>query len=535
MNIKEELPMKTLFQNGMIYDGTGAEPVRGDVLIEDDRILAVGEKLTESADRVVDVSGLAVCPGLIDAHSHNDFFYDRDDAEKYYRPFLEQGITTQVTGNCSFSPFGVNPDTPYREKIGGGLFDAKAPCSFAAFKERAKGRLYVNLVPLIGQGSVRAGIKGYDPAPMTPEQIEQELAHVREAMEGGAFGGSFGFMYEPSRYAKEDEILAFAKEVAKYDGIITIHPRACSIVSADYPLLTRKSHLELGLDEAVDIMEKSGCRLEYSHLIFTGQRSWKLLDKMLATFYRERKKGYPIAYDNYAFHYGASVITVVFPEWYAQLSPEEAKKPLNRFKLQLTILMYRKVLGIDWEDMVVAYISDEHPEYEGHSIPELAKKEGLSELDMYLKLVELSGRAGSIYLGKYYNDEIVRRLMEDKLSVFMTDAWVEEKGLQNIAAFQTFPQFFLLARRYGIPVESVVRKMTGATADRFRIPERGYLRPGCKADLTVLDLDKLSVDEKKPDSKPGGIVHVYVNGQTAVENGSYVGARSGEVVLKQRA
>ena len=76
------------------------------------------------------------------------------------------------------------------------------PCSFADFKKRAAGRLYVNLVPLIGQGSVRAGIAGYDPAPFTPEQIEQELSHVREAMEGGAFGGSFGFMYEPDRYAK---------------------------------------------------------------------------------------------------------------------------------------------------------------------------------------------------------------------------------------------------------------------------------------------------------------------------------------------
>ena len=135
-------------------------------------------------------------------------------------------------------------------------------------------------------------------------------------------------------------------------------------------------------------MEKSGCRLEYSHLIFTGARSWKLLDKMLNTFYREKDKGYPIAFDNYAFHYGASVITVVFPEWYAQLSKEEAKKPLNRFKLELTILMYRKVLGIDWDDMVIAYISDEYPEYEGKTVPEAAAEEGLSNLDMYLKLVE---------------------------------------------------------------------------------------------------------------------------------------------------
>ncbi|MBQ9661882.1 MAG: amidohydrolase family protein [Oscillospiraceae bacterium] len=526
--------MTTLFKNGTIVDGSGEAPYVGDLLIEDDRIVEVGGTITAEADKVVNLTGYQLCPGLIDAHSHNDFFYDRDDAEKFYKPFIEQGITTQITGNCSFSPFGMDEDTPYQDKIGGGLFDAMHPGSFQAFKDRAKGRLYVNLVPLIGQGSVRAGIAGYDPAPLTREQIDKELAYVREAMEGGAFGGSFGFMYEPSRYAKEDEIQAFAKEIARYNGIITIHPRACSIVSADYPLLTKKSHLELGLDEAVDIMEKAGCKLEYSHLIFTGERSWKLLDKMLATFYRERKKGYQIAYDNYAFHYGASVITVVFPAWYAELSKEEAAKPVNRMKLSLTILMYRKVLGIDWDDMVVAYISDEHPEYEGKTIPEIAAEEGLSEMDAYLKMVELSDRKGSIYLGKYYNDEIVRRLMEDELSIFMTDAWVEEKGLQNIAAFQTFPQFFELSKRYRIPVEKIVRKMTGATVDRFGIKERGYLRPGYKADLTVIDLESISVNEKKPDAKPGGIVHVYVNGTPVLENGSYLGGTAGEVVLKSR-
>ena len=525
--------MKTLFRNGCIYDGTGSAPVAGDVLIEDDRILKVGGSISDEADRVIELGGLAICPGLIDAHSHNDFFYDRADSEKFYRPFVEQGITTQITGNCSFSPFGMEPDTPHREKIGGGLFDAQHPGSFADFKARAEGNLFVNLVPLIGQGSVRAGMTGYDPAPYTPEQIERELTYVREAMEGGAFGGSFGFMYEPDRYAKEDEIIAFAREIAKYDGIVTVHPRACSIVSADYPLLTKKSHLEMGLDEAVEIMHKSGCRLVYSHLIFTGARSWKLKDKMLKVFHREREKGNPIAFDNYAFHYGASVITVVFPEWYAQLSKEEAKKPLNRRKLELTILMYRKVLGIDWDDMVVAYISDEHPEYEGKTIPECAAEEGLSNLDMYLKLVDLSNRAGSIYLGKYYNDEIVRSLMEDDLSVFMTDAWVEDKGLQNIAAFQTFPQFFLLAKRYGIPAERIVRKMTGATADRYRIPDRGYLKPGFKADITVLDLKNLKVNEKKPDFRPGGIVHVFVNGKPVLESGSFTGARAGEVVLKR--
>lgn len=523
--------MKTLFKNGIIIDGTGEGQRLGDVLIDEDRIIAVGGVIDAAADETIDISGCIIAPGLIDAHSHNDFFYNHPEAEKFFRPFIEQGITTQITGNCSFSPFGVAQDSPYGD-ISGGLFKNLDPCSFADFKERAKGRLFVNMAPLIGQGTIRTGISGYSAEPLTPEQIEQELEHVREAMEGGAFGGSFGFMYEPDRYAKKDEILAFAKEIAKYDGIITVHPRACSIVSADYPLLTKKSHLEMGLDEVVDIMEQSGARMEYSHLIFTGARSWKLLDKMLETFYKARAKGGRIAYDNYAFHYGASIITVVFPEWYAALSKEEAAKRSNRLKLEMTILMYRKVLGIDWEDMVVAYISDDHPEYEGKTVLQLAQEAGVKPIDMYLKLVEESDRQGSIYLGKYYNDEIVHRLMEDDLSIFMTDAWVEEKGLQNIAAFQTFPQFFVLAKKYNIPAEKIVRKMTGATVDRYGIKERGYLKPGYKADLTILDPEKLKVDETKPDAKPEGIVHVYINGQAVLKDCRYLGGTFGRVLLK---
>ena len=132
----------------MLYDGSVNKPYVGDVLIEDDRILEVAEHVDSEADEVVDVKGLAVCPGLIDAHSHNDFFYDRDDAEKYYKPFIVQGITTRITGNCSFSCFGMDEDAPYKDKLGGGLFQAYHPASFKQFKERAKGNLYVNMAPV---------------------------------------------------------------------------------------------------------------------------------------------------------------------------------------------------------------------------------------------------------------------------------------------------------------------------------------------------------------------------------------------------
>ncbi|MBQ5553168.1 MAG: amidohydrolase family protein, partial [Erysipelotrichaceae bacterium] len=174
-----------------------------------------------------------------------------------------------------------------------------------------------------------------------------------------------------------------------------------------------------------------------------------------------------------------------------------------------------------------------YKQYEGKTVLELAQKEGVKPIDMYLKLVDLSNQAGSIYLGKYYNDAIVKRLMEDDLSVFMTDAWVEDKGLQNIAAFQTFPQFFLLAKRYGMPYERIVRKMTGATADRYRLENRGYLKEGYKADITILDVDKLKVNEAIPDFTPEGIEYVYINGSPIVEEGKYLSVKAGELILRK--
>lgn len=525
--------MKILFKGGYVIDGSGAPGFKGDVLVDGERIAAVGANLDVQADKTVDCTGLTVAPGFIDAHSHNDFFYDYDDAEKYYEPFVRQGITTQVTGNCGFSPFGVAADSRFKDKVGGGLFHAKKPGSFREFVSAAEGRLFVNVVPLVGHGTTRISISGYDPTPLTKEQIAQEMRLVDEAMENGAFGGSFGFMYEPGIYAKHDELVEFAKRIAKYDGILTVHPRACSKVALGYPLLS-KPHIELALDEVVGIMKESGVRTEYSHLIFVGETSWKSLDPMLEKFHRLNREGCSIAYDNYSFTYGASVITVVLPPWYMALPKEDRKKPFNMFKLKLMTNITKIALGIDFCDFTVAYISADpaHKKYEGKTVSECAREEGLSDFDMYIKLVDLSNGQGRLYLGKYYNDEIINRLMTDDLSVFMTDAWVEAAGTQNGAAYQGFPYFLKRAKEGNIPLESVIHKMTGKTADRFCIKERGTLKAGNYADVTVFDYDGIKVDPSVPDFTPVGIKHVYVNGEAAVEDSVYRTQRAGKVVLK---
>ncbi len=524
--------MRTLLKNGNIIDGSGAAAFMADVLIEDDRIAKIGVNLDDNADKVIDCTGLTVAPGFIDAHSHNDFFYDYPNAEKYYRPFIEQGITTQVTGNCGFSPFGVAADTKYKDKVGGGLFKAVKPGSFKDFINDAEGKLYVNMVPLVGHGTTRISISGYDPKPLSKAQIDEEMKLVDEAMENGAFGGSFGFMYEPGIYSKTDELYAFAAEIAKYDGILTVHPRACSKVALGYPLIS-KPHIEIALDEVVDIMEKTKVRTEYSHLIFAGEKSWPSCEPMLKKFHDLNDKGCKIAYDNYSFNYGASVITLVLPPWYMALPKEEKKKPFNLFKLKLMTNITKILLGIDFCDFTIAYISDDHKEYEGRLVSEIAESEGMDVFEMYLKLVDLSDGKGTMYLDKYYKDEIVLKLMQDSLSIFMTDAWVEPKGFQNGAAFQAFPYFLVRARDNKLPLEGVIRKMSGATAERFGIKERGLLKEGYFADITVFDYNGVKVEIKKPDFKPQGIEYVFVNGAPVMEKGEYASHTAGKLVLKK--
>ncbi|MCQ2408945.1 MAG: amidohydrolase family protein [Clostridia bacterium] len=524
--------MKTLYKSGTIVDGSGNKPYVGDVLVENEKIIKVGSNLTDEADRIVDCTGLTVAPGFIDAHSHNDFFCDYDNAEVYFKSFIQQGITTQITGNCGFSPFGVASESKYKDKVGGGLFHTKNPTGFKEWTKRIENKLYVNVVPLIGHGTTRISLSGYDPAPLSKEQIAEEMKLVDEAMENGAFGGSFGFMYEPGMYSKKEELYAFASEIAKYDGIVTVHPRACSKVALGYPLIS-KPHIEIALDEVIDIMEKSKCRMEYSHLIFTGTSSWPSVEPMLKKFHDYKDKGYKIAYDNYSFTYGASVITIAMPVWYMAMTPEQKKKKSTIFKLKIMLNLTKVLLGIDFPDFTVAYIGPGYEKYEGRTVSDIAKEEGATEFDTYLKLVDLSNGQGRLYLGKYYNDEIINRLMTDDLSIFMTDAWIEESGTQNGSAFQCFPYFLVRAKQNNIPIEKVIRKMTGETADRFIIKERGYIKEGYYADLTIFDYNNIVIDTKVPDFTPKGIKYVVVNGTEVVDNEEYKTATPGKVVLKK--
>ena len=518
--------MKRLFKNATIIDGSGAPAFQGYVITEKDKIEAVScGKAPEGFDgEAYDCMGLTVAPGFIDAHSHNDWFAARQNPLPFFIPFAEQGITTQVVGNCGFAPFGYDPGTPYKNLLGSGLFqvgDAQGDFStFAGWCDSAAKLTPLNMVPLQGHGPIRIGICGYENRPLTGQEMKKRDEILERSLSDGAFGASFGLMYEPDRYATADELEGAARIGAKHGGVLTVHERACSAASTSYnPPFGGRPHNLRALDEMIELTKRTGVKMQYSHLIYVGESSWKTVEESLAQIDQVRSEGYDFCYDLYSMTFGVSVITVVLPNWYLSLPSDQRHTRWTHLKLRAMIGATVKMLGFGFDDMQVAWIGDGYETLCGKRVTEIAREWGISDLDAYIRLVDLSEGKGRLNMYRYYNDEIITRLIRHEPSIFMTDAWIEEKGVQNAAAYSCFPKFLAWSREgKGIPLEATVRKMTGAVADRFSIAGRGYLKPGYAADLTLFDAAAVSNIGDEP-TRPIGIDSVYINGKCVVKDG----------------
>ena len=515
--------MKQLFKNAKIYDGTGAEPFTGDLLIEDDRIAKVAPAIDLPADRIMDLEGKSVAPGFIDGHSHNDWFAIKNDPLPYFDPFLRQGITTFITGNCGVSSIGFEGECPYRDKLGGGIFsfeDSRGEYGTASDYFRATDRnMPCNMAVLVGHCSARAAVGGNENRKLTPDEEKAMLAILEKALQEGAAGISLGLMYEPGLYADVEELKKVAALCVKYNKPITVHPRAESKVSMAYPQLLGRSHLLRAFDELVEIAKGTNLKLQYSHAIFVGRNSFGAKEELLRMMDQLRAEGVDVMFDIYNECLGVSVITVILPAWYQGMTPEERKKPLTRLKLSVLVKASAMLLGFGFPDIQIAYIGPGYEKYEGKTVHEIAKEEGIRDLDAYLKLCELSHFKGRVNMGPYSTPEVISEFEHNPHCLYMTDAWVEPNGVQNPAIYDCYPKFLrdaLLGTGDTLP--NTIRRMTGAIADRFMIPERGYLKEGYYADLTVFNEDEIKA--ATPDQeKSFGIEKVMINGQMVLSDG----------------
>ena len=515
--------MKQIIKNARIYDGTGSAPFTGDVLIEDDRIAKIAESITEDADQVYDLKGKSLAPGFIDGHSHNDWFAIKKEPLPYFAPFIRQGIATFVTGNCGISEIGFEPGCPNVDKLGGGLFGFQdttgAYGTVEEFFNAVDGRMPCNMSILAGHCSARAAVSGSANRKLTPQEEEQMLAILEKALQQGAAGLSLGMMYDPGLYADVEEQRKVAELCVKYNKPLTVHPRAESKVSMAYPQLFGRPHLLRAFDELVEISKGTPLKLHYSHAIFVGRSSLGDKDELLKMMEELRATGVDVMFDIYNECLGVSVITVILPDWYQSMSVEEKRKPFNRLKLAALVKATSLLLGFGFQDIVVAYIGPGYERFEGKSVHQIAQEEGMSDLNAYLMLCEASGFKGRVNMGPYSTPEIISEFEHNKHCIYMTDAWVEEHGVQNPAIYDCYPKFLrdsLLGT--GDTMTNTIRRMTGAIADRFMIPERGYLKEGYFADLTVFNEDEIRT--AVPDQeKSFGIEKLFINGKLVLDEG----------------
>lgn len=528
-----------LLRGGTVVDGTGEARFQGDVWLEGGVIRGVSRGPIERDGPVVDCRGLVVAPGFIDAHSHNDWIIPHAEHERLLLPFTAQGVTTFVAGNCGFAAAGHRRDSEHADRLTLAAergFELRWATMGEWFERlRADGMLH-NLVMLAGHGTARASIRGFAAGPIAGSERDELHELLCDAMDQGAAGVSFGLGYEPGLFADDTEVRDIAKRVAARGKLIAVHLRAYSWISPTYTTLPfPTAHNLRAIDDMLAVARETGVRLQISHLVFAGTRSWSTLGKALRRIEAARDEGLDVAFDTYPYHLGMTVLAAFYPPWFLERGDAAFEDRGALRRLHWLFAVTRRALGFEYEHVqLVIGESDEFAAHEGQFFDEIGRARKVSPFQAMLDATRASGGRAVILNHNYSDAGMVETLIRHPLSLFMTDAAVFPRGTQNPAAFGTFPRFLEWCRdRELLTLEQAVHRMTGATAERFGLHDRGVLREGAAADVVVFDPDAVR-DPQTPRETglaPEGIEAVYVNGRRVLTGGIPDGSvRAGQVL-----
>ena len=354
---------------------------------------------------------------------------------------------------------------------------------------------------------------------------------------------SLGLGYAPGIFSELRELEQLARCARRYGRLVTVHLKALSRLSGAYPLklFDKEPHNLKALREMLALAEQTGVKMQISHLIFVGKNSWPTVDRALEMIDQAVARGADIAFDSFPYLCGNTTIFVVYPAWFLHNIERHFRSITARFRLKLEVELITRLLGFGLEDIQVLWGG--HPEaeqYNGMFFGDIARAMGCPVLEAYLKISELSRGKTLCLLHKYSGNEsdesAYRKVLAHPLNLVETDTILTRRGRQNPAGFGTFPR---VIQRYHkelglLSLEEAIAKMTGRSARRFGLKERGTITPGCWADLTVFDYasikDNTTLRQLEP---PAGIRHVFVNGTEVVRDGKMLpcGRRAGAARL----
>jgi N-acyl-D-amino-acid deacylase len=392
-----------------------------------------------------------------------------------------------------------------------------------------------NVVHLAGHGTTQMSIRGMDPSPLDESEMRELLALLEEAMDQGAAGVSFGLGYEPGMFFSRDEIAQVARLVKEKDKIVTVHGRAYSFASGFYRDRNGTPHNVLSLEEMIDVARETGVRLQYSHLMFAGTRTHPTYEQCLEVLDRAIADGIDVMIDTYPYHCGNSIINVVLPPWFLANIPANYSNREALARVERGLDKMSRNVGFGYGDIQLTFAN--HPDfnpYNGMFLDQIAAELDLAPSRLVLELSEKTRGQARILNHNYSDMKVIDALISHPACLFMTDSVVSARGVQNPASFGAFPLLLQYARdRHLAPVEEVVRKMTGASAERLKLEDRGFLRSGLTADITVFDWENVRDNNTltETDRAPTGIESVFMNGRQVKKNGEVDGSANAGVVL----
>jgi len=538
----------SVIANGTVIDGTGRPRFRADLGIRNGRIAAVstGEPLV--GRQSLDAAGLVVTPGFIDIHSHSDWILPLHDHDQILAPLLLQGITTLVTGNCGFSPAPVTEDSiPLVDVFSEGMRERTLSyCwrSMAEFLDALEwDGLLLNAAFLVGHGTLRYMVMGNRADAPTLEEMETLCDLTRQALREGAFGLSAGLAYAPGIFARNEELISLLRTTAKEGGIFAVHGRAYTWVSSFYrPMILGTPHNIRSVRELMALARQAGVRLQLSHQIFVGHRTWRTHRAVLREIEQAADDGLDVAFDAFPYTVGNTTINVVFPDWFLDGFSENVNDPRALRRLKREIDLLRLSLGLSYPDITLLWgCAPELAELEGLDFAAIARRLGLPEFESYIHVARVSEGRARVLLGTYSGDgeyEVpLQAALAHPLCAFMTDTILTRRGVHNPASFGTFPRVLgRYSRDLGLfPLKEAVRRMTSFPAERIGLTDVGRIAEGVWADLVLFDpntvADNTTLD--RPDALSTGIQTVLISGQVVAREGQIVGRKRCGRVLRR--
>jgi len=522
-----------VIENGRLVDGAGNPWYFGDVGIKDGTIVEVGRVKGRGPERI-DAGGRVVAPGFIDGHCHSDLMVLDDPGSEIK---LQQGVTTEVVGNCGMTPAPFTPHNldllrTYVEPVLGNTGQQWRWESVEQYLDALlDAKPSENVATYVGHGTLRIAVMGFENRPASGEELDRMKGLLEETLQAGAIGLSLGLMYAPGSYTPREELAEFCSVLSRYDGLLATHIRS------------EGNSLIPSLEEVIWIAEKTGVPLQISHLKAAGGANWGSVNRAMELIEDARSRGLDVTCDVYPYTAGSTSLTALLPPWALESGVaktlERLGDPASRERIKAELRQEQDdwdnlVASTGWDSVYISSLSrDDDNNLAGKNILEASESRGIDPEDgMMDLLLEQDGKVSIVFFHMAGSD--VEEVIRWGRSLIASDSLHDQAEKPHPRLYGTFPH--VLARyvreKKMLTLEEAVRKMTSFPASRFKLGKRGLIAPGYAADLVVFDPETIldTASYEHPKQFPEGISHVLVNGTKAVEAGSLLETGEGTVI-----